>query len=70
QIITFCEKAKESGLEVALAGKIQWQDIPFLKTSGADIIGVRSIVCSNNNDRINGTVDVNLVKKLKMQIND
>ncbi|MFX0103478.1 MAG: (5-formylfuran-3-yl)methyl phosphate synthase, partial [Candidatus Hodarchaeota archaeon] len=66
-IINFCNLAHDSGMKVALAGKLCDGDIPFIKTTNADVIGVRSMVCTNN-DRESGTIDANLVKKLKENI--
>ncbi|MHA1792329.1 MAG: (5-formylfuran-3-yl)methyl phosphate synthase [Promethearchaeota archaeon] len=67
-VIDFCKKAKEKGLEVALAGKLKEKDIPVLKSINPDIIGVRSIVCDEN-DRIKGIINSDLVKKIMQIIN-
>jgi uncharacterized protein (UPF0264 family) len=60
----FCDAGKQAGMVVALAGRLQRKDIPFLKTTGAGIIGVRSMVIRGS-DRVLGTIDAILVKELK-----
>ncbi|HME56028.1 MAG TPA: (5-formylfuran-3-yl)methyl phosphate synthase [Candidatus Lokiarchaeia archaeon] len=64
EISRFCSKGEQAGLLVALAGRLKMQDIPFLKTTGASIIGVRSMVCQGF-DRLNGAIDASLVKQVK-----
>ncbi len=60
----FCGAAKQKGLIVALAGNLREKDIPFLKTTGTDIIGVRTMVVRGGN-RVTGSVDATLVARLK-----
>ncbi len=67
EIIGFCRAGKEAHMEVALAGNLKEKDIPFLKTTGADLIGVRSMVVRGG-DRVTGTVDAALVARLKQQL--
>lgn len=64
EISRFCNKGEEAGLMVALAGKLRMQDIPFLKTTGARIIGVRSMVCQGF-DRLRGAIEASLVMQVK-----
>nr|MDO8109756.1 (5-formylfuran-3-yl)methyl phosphate synthase [Candidatus Sigynarchaeota archaeon] len=67
QIQRFCDAGKKHGMAVALAGRLQMKDIPFLKTTGVDIIGVRSMVIRGA-DRISGSIDAFLVKELKKML--
>lgn len=69
QILDFCNLAHDSGIKVALAGKLRDEDIPFIKSTGCDVIGVRSMVCTNS-DRTNGTIDSARVNKLKGSISE
>jgi len=50
-------------LEVALAGSIKLQDIPILKRTGADIIGIRGAACSHG-DRLAGAIQAENVRAL------
>jgi hypothetical protein len=63
-ISTFCERAAGAGMEVALAGNLKLGDFPFLKSAGATIIGVRSLVCTGG-DRATGHVEADLVRRVK-----
>ncbi|MBN2150027.1 MAG: (5-formylfuran-3-yl)methyl phosphate synthase [Candidatus Lokiarchaeota archaeon] len=67
EVVGFCRAGKAAGMEVALAGNLKEKDVPFLKGSGADIIGVRSMVVSGG-DRITGSVDAALVARLKRML--
>ncbi len=67
-LIEFKNKAKTNNLSVALAGNIQIQDIEKIKKIRPDIIGVRSLVCTNN-DRNNGIIKKNLIQKLWNALN-
>ncbi|MHA1683176.1 MAG: (5-formylfuran-3-yl)methyl phosphate synthase [Promethearchaeota archaeon] len=67
EIHAFCDAGKSRGMDVALAGKLRMEDIPILKETKADIIGVRSLVCKGM-DRVLGTVDATLVSNLKLAI--
>ncbi len=64
QLIEFKEKAKESHLQVALAGNLKFQDLDKIKQISPDIIGIRGLVWQNN-DRLNGTIQANLINELK-----
>jgi uncharacterized protein (UPF0264 family) len=64
EIQEFCSAAKQKGLVVALAGNLREKDIPFLKKTSVDIIGVRSMVVRGGN-RLTGSVDAALVARLK-----
>jgi uncharacterized protein (UPF0264 family) len=67
QLNQFKEKARESNLQVALAGNLKLQDFKKIKQISPDIIGVRRIVCENY-DRINGTIQANLIEELKTEL--
>jgi uncharacterized protein (UPF0264 family) len=67
-LIDFKNKAKKNNLTVALAGNLKLKDIKIIKEIGPDIIGVRSIVCTNN-DRNNGEIREYLIEKLWKELN-
>ena len=66
QLIQFKNKAKDSDLEVALAGNLRKKDIPLIINISPDIIGVRSVVCEGY-DRINGSIKAELIEELKTE---
>jgi (5-formylfuran-3-yl)methyl phosphate synthase len=51
EIQEFVNRGHQADLQVALAGSIQSSHAELLIKIGADIIGVRSAVCQNSNDR-------------------
>lgn len=55
QLERFIREAHTYGLKVALAGSIRKADIPLIKDLGADIAGIRSAACTNN-DRVHGRI--------------
>ncbi len=59
----FTDLAHDYGLDVALAGSLRLEDIPVLSQIGADIIGVRGIICEKG-DRQKGNVTKALVQNL------
>lgn len=63
----FVEESHNYGLKVALAGSVNKEDIPLLKSIGCDIMGVRGCVCSMG-DRNKGTINHELVQDLKANI--
>jgi len=69
QLIEFKEKAKDSNLKVALAGKIKLNDLLKIKQISPDLIGVRSLVCEGY-DRNNGLIKAELIENLKMRLFD
>ncbi|MFX1337094.1 MAG: (5-formylfuran-3-yl)methyl phosphate synthase [Promethearchaeota archaeon] len=69
QLIEFKEKAQDSNLKVALAGKIKYNDLVKIKQISPDLIGVRSIVCEGY-DRNNGLIKAELIENLKMKLLD
>ncbi len=63
ELKTFVELAHSSGCFCALAGSLRFDDIPFLKEMGADIIGVRTAVCENGrNSKIKRELVARLVE--------
>ncbi|MFQ6136306.1 MAG: (5-formylfuran-3-yl)methyl phosphate synthase [Candidatus Hydrothermarchaeales archaeon] len=60
----FVNSAHSYGLKAALAGSLGVGEIRRLRDLGADIVGVRSSVCSNN-DRVKGRVSAQKVRELK-----
>jgi len=66
-IKNFVKLAKDSGLEVALAGSLSMDDCIKLRDLEPDIFGVRSAVCENF-DRETGNIQADLVKTLKVSI--
>lgn len=67
KLIEFNRIGKENGVEVALAGNLRKENIPQIKKISPDIIGVRSVVC-HNYDRVNGTIEKNLIEELKLEL--
>lgn len=48
EIRTFVTDAHKRGLKVALAGSVRAEHMPFLASTGVDVVGVRGAVCSSN----------------------
>jgi uncharacterized protein (UPF0264 family) len=68
QLKLFKDKAKELGLDVALAGNLRKDSLPKIREIKPDIIGVRSMVCEGfdrNNGMIKGSLIEELVQELK-----
>ena len=63
----FVQTSHNYGLEVALAGSVNKDDMPLLKSICCDIVGVRGCVCTKG-DRNNGTINHELVQDLKANI--
>jgi len=63
----FVSAAHELGLKAAVAGSLKFEDIPKVKRSGADILGVRGLVCGGDRE---STVKEDLVRKLKTLISE
>ncbi len=64
QLIQFRNKAKDFGLQVALAGNLRNKDLPSIVKISPDIVGIRSLVCEGY-DRKKGTIKASLIKKVK-----
>jgi uncharacterized protein (UPF0264 family) len=56
-------EAHADGLELAVAGALRLEDLEALRSTGADIVGVRSAACGGG-DR-NGTLDAGAVRRLR-----
>lgn len=63
----FIDEAHALGLTAALAGSLSFDDVIRLKEMGADISGVRGIVCTNG-DRMHGSISKEKVRKLAMLV--
>jgi hypothetical protein len=66
ELQAFVDAAHGNGLGCALAGSIKFDDIPRVRKIGADIIGVRGLVCGG--DRNDG-IRAELVTKLRAMMN-
>jgi uncharacterized protein (UPF0264 family) len=60
-LAVFVRDAHAAGLQVALAGKLRVEDLPFVIDVGADIAGVRGAACDGGRT---GRLSVNLVRRL------
>ncbi|MBP2029864.1 uncharacterized protein (UPF0264 family) [Methanohalophilus levihalophilus] len=65
ELTDFVNKAREVGLETAIAGSLKFEDIPMLQRIDPDIIGVRGMVCGG--DRTS-TIKKELVEELKAKM--
>jgi hypothetical protein len=63
QIKRFVDCSHNLGLEVALAGSLQKEDLPVIYRLGADIAGLRGAACTNS-DRVGGEMKRTLVCEL------
>jgi uncharacterized protein (UPF0264 family) len=59
----FVSKGHNRKLQVALAGSIKLRQIPAVRNTGADIVGIRGAACSGG-DRLAGTIKAENVKAL------
>ena len=57
--------AHDAGLEIALAGGLQAEDLPVVRDAGADIAGVRSAACVGGRS---GALDGALVAAMRMRL--
>lgn len=65
ELMIFVSRAREFGIETAIAGSIKFENIPVLKRISPDIIGVRGCVCGG--DR-HSSIKLELVERLKKTI--
>ncbi len=63
ELKNFVDNAHNQNLLVALAGSLRTEDLSIIKQLGADIVGFRGAVCSNN-DRRKGIVTTDRVAKI------
>lgn len=68
-VVTYIEKARENGLEVALAGSLAGESFKTAAGLKPDIIGVRTAALPGG-DRTGGRVDAELVRELKSILKD
>jgi uncharacterized protein (UPF0264 family) len=64
EVATYIKKARESGLEVALAGSLVGEAFKTAAGLNPDIVGVRTAALPGG-DRTGGRVDADLVRELK-----
>ena len=68
QLKNFVDESHSYGLQAALAGSLKKEDLPFLQSIGADVVGLRSAVCTGG-DRVYGRITresvVELVQVIK-----
>lgn len=57
----FTDQSHELGLQTALAGSLQWSDLPTLREIHPDIIGVRGMVCGGDRNEM---IRAELVEKV------
>ena len=57
------DEAHALGLEVALAGALRAEDLPVVRATGADIVGVRSAACGDG--RRSGSLEAARVRALR-----
>ena len=67
ELSQFTKQTHDYGLEVALAGSVNKNDIQLLEEIDCDIMGVRGCVCTGG-DRNQGTINHKLVQDLKDNI--
>jgi uncharacterized protein (UPF0264 family) len=63
QLQRFVETAHGYGLQAALAGSLQKEDLPEVYALGADVVGVRGAACTLS-DRVNGQITREKVREL------
>jgi uncharacterized protein (UPF0264 family) len=67
EVQNFMNEAKKWNVSIALAGSLNFNNIPHLKKLHPNIVGVRSMVCRNF-DRLQGKIEPKLIAKLKSSI--
>lgn len=67
QLEKFVKRTRELNLQAALAGNLQMEDIVRIKSLNPDIIGIRSVVCENN-DRNLGSIKGDLIDSFRMEL--
>jgi hypothetical protein len=66
-LASWVAEAHANGLFVALAGKLTADDLPFVRDTGADIVGVRGAACSGGR---RGRVEVHKVRLLQHRLRE
>ncbi len=62
ELASLVDDAHDAGLQVALAGALRAEDLPAIRATGADIVGVRSAACSDG--RRSGSLEAARVRAL------
>jgi uncharacterized protein (UPF0264 family) len=62
ELASLVDDAHDAGLQVALAGALRAEDLPAIRCTGADIVGVRSAACSDG--RRSGSLEAARVRAL------
>jgi (5-formylfuran-3-yl)methyl phosphate synthase len=62
ELASFVAEAHAAGLQVALAGALQAEELPLVRATGADIVGMRSAACRDG--RRSGPLDAARVRAL------
>ncbi len=55
QLKNFVDETHSYGLQAALAGSLRKEDLPVLKSAGADVVGLRGAACTGG-DRVLGRI--------------
>ena len=63
ELASLVDDAHDAGLQVALAGALRAEDLPAIRATGADIVGVRSAACSDG--RRSGSLEAARVRALR-----
>jgi (5-formylfuran-3-yl)methyl phosphate synthase len=63
ELTSLVTDAHDAGLQVALAGALRAEDLPGVRATGADIVGVRSAACGD--DRRSGPLEATRVRALR-----
>ena len=63
ELTSLVADAHYTGLQVALAGALRAEDLPVVRATGADIVGVRSAACGDG--RRSGSVEAARVRALR-----
>jgi uncharacterized protein (UPF0264 family) len=62
ELTSLVAEGHAAGLQVALAGALRAEDLPAVRATGADIVGVRSAACGHG--RRSGPLDATRVRAL------
>jgi uncharacterized protein (UPF0264 family) len=63
ELTSLVADAHDAGLQVALAGALRADDLPVVRATGADIVGVRSAACGDG--RRSGSLEAERVRALR-----
>ena len=68
QLEDFLNSCKQKNILTALAGSLKVEHLKKLKKLNPDIIGIRGAACEKN-DRLNGTIKIEKILKIKNKMN-